>query len=200
MASTRDSDSHNSEPSSNTPGGEKPNDLIQALQDVLKQSHMRRSLALEREVSMEAGPADGYGTSVVHNQKKAPMTVAEKYEKTVNALCTGLGKYWEGRSISKSSEADKGKGRDDSEPNSTSDTIGQAGVVTEERDEEEDEDDKPFFKFDLLFMVNNGPNTIEEVLRGADKDHGIKTINTELNSLENHGTYGVINPKAYQPK
>jgi len=186
MASTRDSDSRNSGPSRNTPGGEKPDDPIQALQDVLQRSRARRCLALESEASTQAGPADGYRTPVIRNRKKTPMTAAEKHEKTVNALRTGLDKYWEGRGISKRYEAGKGKGRDDSEPESTSKTIAQAGAATEERDEEEDEDDEPFFEPNLVFMVNNGPNTIEEALRGADKDHWMEAINTELDSLENH--------------
>jgi len=113
MASTRDSDSCNSGPSRNTSGGEKSDDDIQALQDVLQRSCARRSLALEREASMEAGPADGYGIPVIHNQKKPPMTAAEKHEKTIKALRTGLGNYWEGRHISKSYEAGKGKRSDD---------------------------------------------------------------------------------------
>jgi len=171
MASTRDSDSRNSGPSRNTPGGGKADDPIQALQDVLQRSCVRRGLALEREASIEAGPADGYETPVVRNRKKPPMTAAEKHEKTVNALRTGLGKYWEGRGISKSYEAEKRKGRDNSEPKSTSDTSAQAGAATEKQDEEEDEDDEPFFEPDLIFMVNDAPNTIEKGLRGADNDH-----------------------------
>ena len=107
MPRTRDSDSRNSRPSRNTPERQKPDDPIQALQDVLQRSRARRSLALAREASTEAGPADGYGTPVVRNRKKPPMPAAEKHEKTVNALRTGLGKYWEGRGISKSYEAEK---------------------------------------------------------------------------------------------
>ena len=171
MASTRDSNSRNSGPSRNTPGGGKPDDPIQALQDVFQRSRARRSLALEREASTEAGPADGYGMPVIRKRKKPPMTTAEKHEKTLNALRTGLGKYWEGRGISKSYEAEKRKGRDNSEPKSTSDTSAQAGAATEKQDEEEDEDDEPFFEPDLIFMVNDAPNTIEKGLRGADNDH-----------------------------
>jgi len=43
-------------------------------------------------------------------------------------------------------------------------------------------------------MVNSRPNTIVIPLRGANKDHWIEAINTELNSLENHRTWGVITP------
>jgi len=153
---------------------------------------VRRSLAHEREASTEAGPADRYGTPVVRNQNKPPLTAAEKHEKTVNALRTGLGKYWEGHGNGKSYEAGKGKGRDDSEPECTSDTLAQAGAATDERDEEEDEDVEQFFEPDLVFMVNNRPNTIEEALSGAEKDHWIEAINTELDSLEDHATWGVI--------
>jgi len=143
---------------------------------------------------METGLADGYGAPIVRNRKKSPMTVAEKHEKTVNALRTGLGKYWEGRGISNNYRAGKGKGRDDSEPESISDTIGQAGAVTEEQDTEEDKDDKLLFEPDRVFIINDGPNTIEEGLKDADKDHWIDTINNELDSLGNYGTWGMIKP------
>jgi len=43
-------------------------------------------------------------------------------------------------------------------------------------------------------MVNDGPKSIEETLRGAGKDHRIKVINTENDSLDNNGTWGVIKP------
>ena len=88
MASSWNSDSRNCWPSRNTPGGEKPDDHIPALQYVLQQSPARRSLVLERQASLAAGPADGYGTPVVRNRKKPPMTAAEKHEKTVNPLRT----------------------------------------------------------------------------------------------------------------
>jgi len=71
----------------------------------------------------------------------------------------------------------------------------QAGAATEERHEEEHEDDEPFFEPGLVFMVNNRPNNIAQALRGANKDQWIKAINTELNSLENHGIWGVIKPR-----
>jgi len=192
MASARDSDSHNSGPSSNIPEGEKLNNLIQALQGVLEWSHSRRSLVLERKASMKGGSAYGYGTPVMHNQKKPPMTAAGKYEKTVNSPFTGLGQYWEGRGMIKSYKANKGKGKDDSESKSTSDTIVQAGAASKESEEVKDEDNKSFFKPNLVFMVNNGLNTTEEVLRGADKNHKIKVNKTELDSLEKNRTWGVI--------
>jgi len=113
MASTWDSDSSNSRTSIKTHGGEKVNDLIQLLQDILQRSSGRSSLKLDREGSREAGPAGRYGTSVVCKRRKPLITAAEKYEKTVNALRTRLGKYWEGHGISKSYEYKRGKGRVD---------------------------------------------------------------------------------------
>jgi len=78
---------------------------------------------------MESGPADGYRTPVVRNRKKPSMTAAEMYETTVNTVRNEFGKYWEGRGISTSYELRKGKCRDDAQPESTSDTIVQAGAV-----------------------------------------------------------------------
>jgi len=100
MASTRDSDSRNSGPNTKTPGRGWPDDqkdLIPALQRSLERSRARRSLALEQESIMGAGPADKPVTPVIQKQKKPPMTAEEKHEKTVKALRTGLGSYWEGR-------------------------------------------------------------------------------------------------------
>jgi len=60
------------------------------------------------------------------------ITAADKHEKTVNMLYSGLRQELEGRGRGKSYEARKESGRDDSEVESTSYTIAQAEVATAE--------------------------------------------------------------------
>ena len=43
-------------------------------------------------------------------------------------------------------------------------------------------------------MVNDGPGSIEEALRSADRNQWIDAINNELKLLESHETWGVIKP------
>ena len=57
---------------------------------------------------------------------------------------------------------------------------------------EEKEEPNTVFEPDLVFMFNDGRNTIQEGLSSTDKYDWIKVINTKRESLEDHGTWSAI--------